>query len=130
MPPNNPDPIQPGEDVAFPQDGPNSGTAITRVNDTTFNLAETGIYQVFFRVSVDESGQLVLTLNDEDIDYTVVGRSTGTSAIIGMVLIETTEEDSVLTVRNPEGNADEINITQFAGGDRPVSANLIIMKIQ
>lgn len=129
MPPDNPDPIQPGDDVAFPNDGPSSGTDITRIDDTSFNLAEPGIYQVFFRVSVDEAGQLVLTLNGDDIDYTVVGRSTGTSAIIGMVLIETTEDDSVLTVRNPEGNDDEINITQFAGGNRPVSANLIIIRI-
>ena len=130
MPSDNPEPIQVGEDVAFPQDGPSSGTDITRINDTSFNIAEPGIYQVFFRVIVDETGQLVLTLNDEDIDYTVSGRSTGTSAIINMALIETTEENSVLTVRNPEGNDDEINVTEFAGGNRPVSANLVIIRIQ
>ena len=87
-------------------------------------------YQVFFQVSVTEAGQLILTLNDTDLPYTVVGRATGTSQIIGMALVETNSMNSVLTVRNPAGAAEALTITPLAGGVRPVSAHLVIIQIQ
>jgi len=43
-----------------------------------------------------------------------------------MALVQTTAENSVLTVRNPAGSATALTITQIAGGPRPVSAHLII----
>jgi len=130
MPLDNLEPVDPGADVSFPQDGPNSGTGITRISDDSFNLAEVGTYQVLFFASTDESGQLILTLNGENLDYTVVGRATGTSQIVGMSLVTTTAADSVLTVRNPEDNVSPLNLTPLAGGTRPVSAHLIITQIQ
>ena len=129
MPGDNAATVGVGEDVEFPQDGPTSGTTITRLSASEFNLAEIGTYQVLFQVSVDEAGQLVLTLNDEELDYTVVGRATGTSQIVGMALVTTTEENSVLTVRNPEDNATALTITPLAGGTMPVSAHLVITQI-
>lgn len=126
---DNPDPIAPGQDVNFPQDGPSSGTIITRTGPNTFNLAEIGTYQVFFQVSVSEEGQLVITLNGQELEYTVVGRETGSSQIVGMTFITTTEADSVLTIRNPSGNANSLTITPNAGGNSPVSAHLIITHI-
>jgi len=110
----------PGTDVSFPQDGPNSGATITRIGPDSFDLAEIGVYQVFFQVSVTEAGQLLLTLNGADLEYTVVGRATGTSQIIGMALVETTTVNSTLTVRNPEGTAAALTITPLAGGTRLV----------
>lgn len=65
-------------------------------------------------MSVTEAGQLILTLDGVDLPETVVGRATGTSQIVGMYLVETTAINSVLTVRNPTGNA---------------SAHLVIMQI-
>ena len=130
MPPDNAATVAPGTDVSFPQDGPNSGTDITRLGADSFQLGPIGTYQVFFEVSVTEAGQLILTLNGADLPYTVVGRATGTSQIIGMALVETTAENSVLTVRNPEGTAEALTITPLAGGVRPVSAHLVIVQIQ
>jgi len=52
----------------------------------------------------------------------VTGRATGTSAIIGNVLVETKSEDSILTVRNLAGNAEVLTTTPLAGGTRPVSS--------
>ncbi|MET3683737.1 hypothetical protein ABID56_001846 [Alkalibacillus flavidus] len=130
MPPDNAATVAPGTDVSFPQDGPTSGTDILRVNDTTFNLAETGIYQVLFQASIAEAGQLILTLNGADLEYTVVGRATGTSQIVGMALVETSVIDSLLTVRNPAGNATALTLTPLAGGTRPVSAHLVITRYQ
>lgn len=130
MPPDNDARVAPSTDVSFPQDGPNSGSGIARSGPSSFNLAEIGTYLVLFQVSVTEAGQLILTLNDEDLAYTVAGRATGTSQIVGMALVETTVTDSVLTVRNPDGTAAALTITPLAGGTRSVSAHLVIMQIQ
>jgi len=130
MPPDNSATVAPGTDVSFPQDGPNSGSGIARSGPGSFTLAEIGTYLVMFQVSVTEAGQLILTLNGEDLAYTVAGRATGVSQIVGTALVETTVAGSVLTVRNPEGTAAALTITPVAGGTRPVSAHLVIMQIQ
>ena len=130
MPPDNSATVAPGTDVSFPQDGPNSGAGIARSGPDAFLLAGIGTYLVLFQVSVTEAGQLILTLNGQDLEYTVVGRATGVSQIAEMAIVETTEINSVLTVRNPAGNAAALTITPLAGGARPVSAHLVIMQIQ
>jgi hypothetical protein len=129
MPGDNAATVGPGTDVDFPQDGPTSGTAITRLGPDSFNLAAIGTYQVMFQVSVGEAGQLILTLNGADLAYTVVGRATGTSQIVGMALVQTGVINSILTVRNPAGNSTALTITPLAGGTRPVSAHLVITRI-
>ena len=130
MPPDNAATVAPGTDVSFPQDGPNSGSDITRIDDDSFNLAQIGTYQVLFQVGVSEAGQLELTLNGNPLTYTVVGRATGTSQIIGLAILTTTTIDSVLTVRNPADNSTALTITPLAGGTQPVSAHLVITQIQ
>ena len=130
MPPDNAATVAPGTDVSFPQDGPNSGSDITRTGPSSFNLAQIGSYQVLFQVSVTEAGQLILTLNGDDLEYTVAGRATGASQIVGMAIVTTTTVNSILTVRNPEGTAAALTITPLAGGTRPVSAHLVITQIQ
>lgn len=108
----------------------NSGVDIIRTGPDSFSLAQIGTYQVLFQVSVTEAGRLVLTLNGADLEYTVAGRATGVSQIIGMALVTTTTINSILTVRNPVGNAAALTITLLVGGARPVSAHLIITQIQ
>ena len=130
MPGDNSATIAPGTDVNFPQDGPNSGSGIARSGPDSFTLADIGIFQILFQASVTEAGQLILTLNGEDLAYTVAGRASGTSQIIGMAIVETTVIDSILTVRNPEGSAASLTITPLAGGTRPVSAHLVITQLQ
>ena len=129
MPPDNAATVAPGTDVSFPQDGPNSGSGITRISNTEFNLEIIGTYEILFEVSITEAGQLILTLNGADLAYTVVGRATGASQIIGMAIVSTTVSNSILTVRNPSGNATALSITPLAGGTRSVSAHLIITQI-
>ena len=129
MPPDNATTVAPGTDVSFPQDGPISGN-ITRIEPSSFNLQEIGSYQIMFNVGVSEAVQLILTLNGADLAYTVVGRATGTSDIIGISIVTTTEINSLLTVRNPAGNSTALTITPLAGGTRPVSAHLVITQIQ
>ena len=130
MPPDNSATVAPGTDVSFPQNGPNSGSGIVRTGPSSFNLSLIGSYQILFQVSVTEAGQLLLTLNGADLEYTVVGRATGTSQIVGMAIVTTTVINSILTVRNPAGNATALTITPLAGGTRPVSAHLVITQLQ
>ena len=129
MPPDNSATVAPGTDVSFPQDGPNSGNVIARAGDSSFTLGAIGVYQVMFQVGITQAGQLLLTLNGADLEYTVVGRATGTSGIIGTCIVETDSINSVLTVRNPAGNAAALTVTPLDGGTRPVSAHLVIMQI-
>ena len=130
MPPDNSATVAPGTDVIFPQDAVNSGASISRIGTNSFNLSKIGTYQIYFNVPVSEAGQLELTVNGVPLTYTVVGRATGTSDISGMFLVETTTINSVLTVRNPAGNAAALTITPLAGGTNPVSAHLVILQIQ
>nr|WP_246096987.1 collagen-like protein [Psychrobacillus soli] len=133
MPPDNEATVAVGGDVDFPQDGPTSGMDIVRASADSFTLAAIGTYQVLFQVSVTEAGQLVLTLNNAELPYTVVGRATGTAQIVGMALVTTTIMNSTLTVRNPAANPTALTITPFAGapdGTTPVSAHLVITRLQ
>ena len=130
MPPDNAATVAPGTDVSFPQDGPNSGTGIARTGASSFSLAQIGTYQILFELSVDQAGQLLLTLNGADLAYTVVGRATGASQIAGMAIVETNTVDPILTVRNPASNAAALTITPLAGGTRSVSAHLLIVQMQ
>jgi len=130
MPPDNAATVAPGTAVSFPQDGPTSGTTITRLGPSTFNLSAIGTYRVAFDVSVTEAGQLILTLNGADLVYTAVGRATGTSEITGEALVQTTVVNSILDVENPAGNSQALTITPLAGGTRPVTATLIVQQLQ
>lgn len=128
MPPDNVATVASGTAVQFPQDGPESGS-ITRTGPGTFNLATIGTYEVSFQASVDEPGQLALTLNGVELPYTVVGRATGTSQITGDSLVQTTAINSVLTLENPPGESVALTMTPRAGGVDPVSASLVIKRI-
>ena len=129
MPSDNSATVAPGADVSFPEDGPTSSGGITRTGPSSFQLAAIATYQVLFQVSVSEAGQLILTLNGDDLAYTVVGRATGTSQLVGMALVTTSSTYSVLTVRNPSGNSTALTITPIAGGTRDVSAHLVITQL-
>jgi len=60
-----------------------ASSGILRSTSTEFILANIAAYQVMFQVGVIEPGQLELTLNNSALAYTVVGRSTGTTQIVG-----------------------------------------------
>jgi len=127
-PPDNAAIVAPGLDVSFPQDGPSLGS-IQRTGPRTFNLPDVGIYRVSFSVPVSEAGQLVLTLNDTELAYTVVGRATGTTPISGTAYVQTTGVDSVLTVRNPAEGSNALTVTPQAGGTQPVASTLTIERL-
>lgn len=126
MPGDNTATVAAGAPIEFPNDGITNNTVITRLTASVFNLALVGIYEIFFQVSVTEAGQLVMVLNGAEVPYTVVGRATGTSQLVGMSLITTTLPGSILSINNVTGAPAALTITPVAGGTNPVSANLII----
>lgn len=129
MPGDNSATIAPGSDVQFPQNGPTFGLDINRLSASTFSLLSIGIYQVSFQVSITESGQLCAVLNAGQNATTVVGRATGTSQIVGLFLIQTIVLNTILSIRNPLGEAGALSITPIAGGTNPVSAHLLITRM-
>ncbi len=129
MPPDNSGAIAPGEDVEFPEQSFIGGTSISRASDSSFNLFDAGIYLVIFETTVANSAQLVLTLNGTELSYTVSGRDAGGSQITGMAIIAANEGD-VLTLRNPVSAASSLTLTPNAGGNSPLSAHLIIIRLE
>ena len=132
MPPNNAATVGAGKAVEFPQDGPTSGV-ISRRSSTEFVLPSVGTYRVAFSVSVDEPGQLMVSLDSGSgmvqLPYTVYGRATGTSLISGEALVTTTAPNSALEVRNPTGNTPALTITPIAGGTHAAAASIVIQQL-
>ena len=128
MPPDNSATVAPDTPVAFPRDGPTSGT-IVRTGSSTFLLPSIGTYSVTFSVPVTEAGQLVLNLNGAELANTVFGRETTATPIAGVTLIETTTVDSVLSINNPASAVAALTITTLAGGPDPDTATLVIQEL-
>jgi hypothetical protein len=130
MPPDNSSTIAIGEAINFNQNDPNNNTIITRLTASTFNLELVGLYEIIFQVSINEAAQLVIVVNGVELDYTVVGRATGTNQIIGDCLILTTTPNSILSINNPSENSTVLTLTPLRGGNKALSANLIIKKYE
>jgi hypothetical protein len=132
MPPDNAATVAAGAPVLFPQDGPTAG-GVVRLNLGEFVLPRAGTYNVDFSVSVTEPGQLAIALDSGggmvELPYTVYGRATGTSQIVGDALITTTAASSKVELRNPAGNTPALTITPLAGGTHPAVASMVIQQL-
>jgi hypothetical protein len=105
-----------------------------RSSNTEFTLTDIGVYSIFFQVSVTEPGQLVISVDEGvgffELPYTVVGRATGTSQIVGLAYIRTSAINALVSIWNPTGNSTALTITPVAGGNDPVSAHLAITQLE
>ena len=128
MGPDNSTPILGGQAVSFPRIGSTNG-AIVPLGPTTFSLPTVGTYLVQFQVDVTAAAQLQLSLNTVPLPETVVGRATGTTQIIGVSLVTTTSAGSILQVINPPTNPG-LTLPPNDGGTHPISAHLVIIRIQ
>jgi hypothetical protein len=129
MPADNAATVAVGAAVDFPNDGSILGTDITRLTASTFQLAAVGLYQVQWFVSVDEPGQLIVSLDAAELPTTCFGRATGTSQIGGTCIVSVAAPNAVLSIVNPLGNAAALTITPIAGGAHTVSAHLVIVRL-
>ena len=129
MPGDNAATVAPGTPILLPNDGPSSGTSITRLTSSTFQLADIATYEISFQCSFDEAGQMQLAIGGAGLAYTVSGRATGTNQVYINALVTTSGLNEVLSVINPAGNATALTITPIAGGTHAVSAHLVIVKV-
>ena len=122
--------IAAGAPIPFPRNGPAAaGTGITRLTNTSFQLAAVGSYVVVFQASISEPGQLQVTLNGTVQPQTTVGQATGTNILIGSSFVTTTVPNTVLEVINPAGNPTALTVTPIAGGTNAVAATLTIRQL-
>lgn len=131
MPTDNSGAIVVGADIKFPRLSSTSVTDIVPITTSSFRLGPIGVYDVYYQVGItDVSGsQLIVTINNLEQPFTLSG-TVGTNMIIGRFLITTTAVNSVLTVRNPAGNARSITLANSLGGANAVSAQLIITRLR
>ena len=127
-PGDNPTAVTAGNAVEFPGTSSQS-TGITRLSDSTFNLAEAGTYLVAFRVNSTNAGQLQIAVNSNGLANGIFGTSTEGSSIDGFTVITTAQANSVLSIINPTNSASPITITQNAGGVNPTVSTLTIIKL-
>ena len=129
MPTDNATAIEPGGDVAFPEQSFIGSTSITRTTDSSFTFTEAGIYLVLFNAAVSEAAQLVLTVDGTELPYTLSGTDSALSQITGISIISA-GENSVLTVSNPASATTSVTLTPSAGGTSAVSAHLTIIRLE
>lgn len=127
-PGDNPTAVTAGNAVEFPTTSSQS-TGITRLSDSTFNLAEAGTYLVAFRVNSTNAGQLQIAVNSNGLANGIFGTSTEGSSIDGVTVITTAQANSVLSIINPTNSTSPITITQNAGGANPTISTLTIVKL-
>lgn len=127
-PGDNPTAVTAGNAVEFPTTSSQS-TGITRLSDSTFNLAEAGTYLVAFRVNSTDAGQLQIAVNSNGLANAIFGTSTEGSSIDGVTVITTAQANSVLSIINPTNSTSAITITQNAGGANPTVSTLTIIKL-
>lgn len=128
-PSDNANPIVPGGTVAFPTTVVNSG-AITKLTDSTFNLADEGNYLVTFTTTTANAGQLRLLLNATPLTYSTVGTNQeGGGTIVITTIIPVTTPNSVLRVINPANDQTSVIIRTNAGGASATATQLTIIKI-
>ena len=127
-PGDNPTAVTAGNAVEFPTTSSQS-TGITRLSDSTFNLAEAGTYLVAFRVNSTDAGQLQIAVNSNGLANGIFGTTTEGSSIDGVTVITTAQANSVLSIINPTNSTSPITITQNAGGVNPTISTLTIIKL-
>jgi hypothetical protein len=133
QPNDNPDPIEPGNAVNFPNPSINPYGTIQRVSgsNSQFKLPPNGVYEIIFTVVVQNTGELVVVLNDSELLMTVIGKS-GNGEIVGTSIISTpTGLPSVLSINNVSvGDNGGIKIDESTGPNSfPLTCHLIIKQL-
>lgn len=125
-PNDNPTAIAQNTAVAFPNTTA-STTGITRLTDSTFNLADTGTYLIMFKVNTNTAGQLGIAVNGAVQPSATFGNAADDGIIEGKTIITTTAANTVLSIVNPI--ATTVTVTPSAGGTEATVSDLTIIKL-
>ena len=125
-PNDNPTAIAQNTAVEFPNTTA-STTGITRLTNSTFNLADTGTYLIMFKVNTNTAGQLGIAVNGAIQPSATFGNAADDGIIEGKTIITTTAANTVLSIVNPI--ATTVTVTPSAGGTEPTVSDLTIIKL-
>jgi hypothetical protein len=130
---DNPDAINPGDAISFPSPAINPfGIQRYGTSTTEFVLPPDSIFEIIFQVTIQNTGELVVVLNGNELIETVVGKSGG-GVVVGTCIIFTPSSiNSVISINNPStANAGGIKVDEPSGAlTQPLSCHLIIKKLQ
>lgn len=125
-PNDNPTAIAQNTAVEFPNTSA-STTGITRLTNSTFNLADTGTYLIMFKVNTNTAGQLGIAVNGAVQPSATFGNAADDGIIEGKTIITTTAANTVLSIVNPIATA--VTVTPSAGGTEATVSDLTIIKL-
>lgn len=125
-PNDNPTAIAQNTAVEFPNSSA-STTGITRLTNSTFNLADTGTYLIMFKVNTNTAGQLGVAVNGAVQPNATFGNAADNGLIEGKTIITTTAANTVLSIVNPIATA--VTVTPSAGGTEATVSDLTIIKL-
>lgn len=125
-PNDNPTAIAQNTAVEFPNSSA-STTGITRLTNSTFNLADTGTYLIMFKVNTNTAGQLGIAVNGAVQPSATFGNAADDGIIEGKTIITTTAANTVLSIVNPI--ATTVTVTPSAGGTEATVSDLTIIKL-
>lgn len=125
-PNDNPTAIAQNTAVEFPNSSA-STTGITRLTNSTFNLADTGTYLIMFKVNTNTAGQLGIAVNGAVQPNATFGNAADDGIIEGKTIITTTAANTVLSIVNPIATA--VTVTPSAGGTEATVSDLTIIKL-
>lgn len=125
-PNDNPTAIAQNTAVEFPNSSA-STTGITRLTNSTFNLADTGTYLIMFKVNTNTAGQLGIAVNGAVQPNATFGNAADDGIIEGKTIITTTTANTVLSIVNPIATA--VTVTPSAGGTEATVSDLTIIKL-
>lgn len=115
----------------------------TQANNSEFILPSVGTYRVTWHISVDEPAQLSLWINTGPAPAgglfselgaasgapANVGRSIGSSQLVGDVIFRNTVANSAIQIRN-YASQSAVSVTPQPGGTRAQAVSLIIQRLQ
>lgn len=125
-PNDNPTAIAQNTAVEFPNTSA-STTGITRLTNSTFNLADTGTYLIMFKVNTNTAGQLGIAVNGAVQPNAIFGNAADYGIIEGKTIITTTAANTVLSIVNPIATA--FTVTPSAGGTQATVSDFTIIKL-
>ena len=98
-----------GAAVPFPQDGPFTGTGVTRTSTSSFTVSADGRYRVSWHVSFLEESELHLAVNGTPRENTTAMANSGDQQNSNTVLLDLLAGD-VVTLVNPAANATALTV--------------------
>lgn len=125
-PNDNPTAIAQNTAVEFPNTSA-STTGITRLTNSTFNLADAGTYLIMFKVNTNTAGQLGIAVNGAVQPNATFGNAADDGIIEGKTIITTAAANTILSIVNPIATA--VTVTPSAGGTEATVSDLTILKL-